>query len=303
MKTDLNAVRGSVVKDAVGNPLPTALAMHDLSCFGKCALSIVLPTLSASGVQAVPIPTALLSTQTDGFENYYFEALTSQMSSIARHLKSVNVSLQAIYTGFLGSDEQIDKVCEIIELFNKNEGGESPLLLIDPVMGDHGKLYSTYTPELMLGMRRLCKKADVITPNITEACFLTDSEYVDTRRMSKDEVFLYASEISKKLQRYGVNGIAITGLHYDENKIATYAFSKDEGEFLFGSEYIKQSYPGTGDLFASVLLGRLLKGGRFNEAVETASNFTKKVIRYSSQYDYPIRNGVVFEPFLSELAN
>ena len=301
MNADLNEKKGSVCADAVGNPLPTALAMHDLSCLGRCALTVVLPTLSAAGVQAVPIPTVLLSTQTDGFEGYYFEDLTEQMCSIARHLKEIDTRFDAIYTGFLGSEGQIDKVGEIIKMFSERENGGKTLVLVDPVMGDNGRLYDTYTPEMMLGMRRLIEKADVITPNITEACFLTDSEYVDTRRFSKEEVLEYASGVAEKLKSFGVDKIAITGLHYEKTRVATYSYDASAGECLHGSEHIPCSYPGTGDLFASVMLGFLLNGVAINDATERASKFVKKVIKYTAGFNTPIRNGALFEPFLGEL--
>ena len=296
MNTDLDKSR-SVSNDAVGKPLPTALAIHDLSCFGKCALTVVLPVLSASGVETVPIPTALLSTHTGGFDGYYFEDLTKQMGDISGHLNELNIEVNAIYTGFLGSEAQIEKVCGIIDSFSKNDA----LVLVDPVMGDDGRLYSTYTNALMLGMRELCKKADVITPNVTEACFLTDTEYKETIEGGESEAFEYVSGMAKKLLSFGVKKIVITGIHY-ENKVATYGYSEG-GEFMHSTEYVKHPYPGTGDLFASVLLGGLMRGRSFKDAAVLASDFTKRVIEYSAEFDTPIRNGVAFEPFLHELYN
>ena len=295
MNTDLDKSR-SVGNDAVGKPLPTALAIHDLSCFGKCALTVVLPVLSASGVETVPIPTALLSTHTGGFDGYYFEDLTGQMGEISKHLNELNIAVDAIYTGFLGSEAQIDKVCGIIDSF----GNSDPLVLVDPVMGDDGRLYSTYTNELMLGMRELCKKADVITPNVTEACFLTDTEYREIIAGGEAEAFAYASDMARKLLSFGVDKIVITGIHY-KNKVATFGYSRDGGEFMHSSEYVKHPYPGTGDLFASVLLGGLMKKKSFKESAVFASEFTKRVIEYSARFDTPIRNGVAFEPFLHEI--
>lgn len=297
MNTDLDKI-GSVGNDAVGKPLPTALAIHDLSCFGKCALTVVLPVLSAAGVETVPIPTALLSTHTGGFDGYYFEDLTDQMGSISKHLNELNITVDAIYTGFLGSEAQIDKVCGIIDAFDKN----NTLVLVDPVMGDDGRLYSTYTNDLMLGMRELCKKADVITPNVTEACFLTDTEYKSRIDGGEKEAFEYASGMAKKMLLFGVDKIVITGIHYG-NKVATYGLSKDGGEFMYSSEYVKHPYPGTGDLFASVLLGGLVKGRSFEDSAVFASDFTKRVIEYSAKFNTPIRNGVAFESFLHELNN
>ena len=279
-------------------PLPTALAIHDLSCFGKCALTVVLPVLSASGVEAVPIPTALLSTHTGGFEGFYFEELTDQMGKISDHLGELNINVDAIYTGFLGSEAQIEKVSAIIDRFGGVE--YKPLIMVDPVMGDDGKLYATYTKELMLGMRELCKKADIITPNLTEACFLTDTEYKHTVEGGESEALAYVSGIAEKLLCFGVKKVVVTGIHYG-NMVATYGYDTEDGEFMHACEYVKHPYPGTGDLFASVLLGRLMRGKSFGASVSTASEFTKRVIEYSAQFDTPIRNGVAFEPFLREL--
>ena len=281
--------------------LPTALAIHDLSCFGKCALTVILPTLSAMGVQTVPIPTAFLSTHTGGFEGFYFEDLTGAMDKISEHLLSVGVEADAIYTGFLGSEEQISTVSGIIDRFGAPDGeGNKPLILVDPVMGDDGRLYSTYNDIMVEGMKRLCEKADVITPNVTEACFLTGEDIKDTSDMSEGEATEYADRLADKLKAFGAKRIAITGIHYGGSKVGTYGYDNGSS-FLYGREHVKKSYPGTGDLFASVLLGEMLRGKDFKAAIVSASEFTGKVIEYSSRFDTPIRNGVAFEPFLSEL--
>lgn len=273
--------------------LPTALALHDLSCFGKCALTVIIPTLSAMGVQTVPVPTAFLSTHTGGFEGFYFEDLTDAMGKIADHLEEVGVRADAVYTGFLGSERQISTVSEIIDRFGS-------LVLVDPVMGDDGKLYSTYNEEMVKGIKELCKKADVITPNATEACLLTDVEFVDTSDFTEEETVRYAEGLCAELKKLGVKKIAITGLHYNNGMVGTYGCDEN-GAFLHGRKHVKKSYPGTGDLFASVLLGELLRNKDFRAAVARASDFTRKVIEYSSRFDTPTRNGVAFEPFLSEL--
>lgn len=281
--------------------LPTALAIHDLSCFGKCALTVIIPTLSAMGVQTVPIPTAFLSTHTGGFEGFYFEDLTGAMDKISEHLLSVGVEADAIYTGFLGSEEQISTVSGIIDRFGTPDAeGNKPLILVDPVMGDDGRLYSTYNNEMVEGVKKLCEKADVITPNITEACFLTGEAFRDTSDMSESEVKKYADALCEGLKTFGAQRIAITGLHYGGNMVGTYGFDNGRA-FLHGREHVKKSYPGTGDLFASVLLGELLRKKDFDAAIISASDFTRKVIEYSSHFDTPTRNGVAFEPFLPEL--
>ena len=280
--------------------LPTALALHDLSCFGKCALTVIIPTLSAMGVQTVPIPTAFLSTHTGGFEGFYFEDLTGAMEKIADHLQDVGVEADAVYTGFLGSEEQISTVSRIIDRFGKaDEEGNKPLVLVDPVMGDDGRLYSTYTNKMVEGVKKLCEKADVITPNVTEACFLTGENFTDFSKATENEAKQYADFLCQKLLCLGAKKIVITGIHYGGNKVGTYGY--DGESFLYGREHVNKSYPGTGDLFASVLLGELLRNKEFKESVISASSFTRKVIEYSSRFETPTRNGVAFEPFLSEL--
>ena len=293
METEKRAKKGA----------PVALAIHDLSCFGRCALTVIIPTLSVMGVQTVPIPTALLSTHTGGFDGFHFRDLTEDMESIAVHLNSIGVECDAVYTGFLGSEAQINTVARIIDMFSASEKGRVPVL-VDPVMGDDGRLYSTYNREMMLGMRRLCEKADVITPNLTEACFLTDTPYVDTREMTEREARDYADMLCQRLMSFGAERIVITGLHYDGNKVGTYGCDTERGissAFIYGSEHIDRSYPGTGDLFASVLLGELICGDSFEKAVRRASDFTRKAIEYTSKFETPIRDGVAFEGLLREL--
>lgn len=289
-------------KRAINGALPSVLAIHDLSCFGRCALTVILPTLSAMGVQAVPIPTALLSTHTGGFEGFHFNDLTTDMERIADHLHDIGVECDAIYTGFLGSEAQINTVSRIIDIFSEDSRGNRIPILVDPVMGDDGRLYSTYNNEMMLGMRRLCERADVITPNLTEACFLTDTPYVDTWNMSEGEAREFADGLCDRLMRFGAKKIVITGLHYGGNMVGTYGCDVDSGAaFIYKARHIKRSYPGTGDLFASVLLGKLVSGDGFESAVACASDFTRRAIEYTSQFDTPIRNGVAFEALLKEL--
>ncbi|MBQ3015108.1 MAG: bifunctional hydroxymethylpyrimidine kinase/phosphomethylpyrimidine kinase, partial [Clostridia bacterium] len=152
-------------------------AIHDFSCVGRCALTVVIPTLSVMGYQTIPLPTALLSSHTGGVEGLYFRDLTADMHRIAAHFDRLEMTFGSIYTGFLGSVEQISVVREFINRFGKtpDETGKAPLVLVDPVMGDDGVLYATYTKELADGMRELSTHAEVLTPNLTEACFLTDT--------------------------------------------------------------------------------------------------------------------------------
>ena len=279
-------------------PLNRICAIHDLSCFGRCALTVISPVLSAMGNQVVPVPTALLSTHTGGFENMYFLDLTDSMDKIARHFSSLGLSFDAIYSGFLGSEAQIDAVAEYIDRFGKR----AHIVLVDPVMGDDGKLYSTYTEGMMRDMRRLCHKADIITPNITEAFFLAGREFVDTTEMTHDEALAIVRELAESYCDFGNKKVVITGIPYGKSSFATYGYDREsDDEFFYTVKRIRLSYPGTGDLFASVLLGKLLAGVDFYPALVYASDFVGRVMEFSSKFDTPLRDGVAFEAFLSEL--
>ncbi len=285
------------MKDNIKNPIPRIAAIHDLSSFGRCALTVVMPTLSAMGMQVVPIPTALLSTHTGGFTGMSFLDLDGEMQRIGDHFASLGLCFDAIYTGFLGSAAQIETVERFIERF----GGEGCCVFIDPVMGDDGALYSTYTDELVMGIKRLCHASAVLTPNLTEACILTDTPYPDTVP-DRETALVLAESLCRKL--YGIYGceIALTGLHFDSDRIATCTLSG--GRFsIHEDSRIGRNYPGTGDLFASVMLGHLLSGADFETAAEAASRFTRRAIEYSETFAAPARDGVVFEPLLKELGD
>ena len=286
------------LKDTKKPPM-TVAAIHDLSCFGRCALTVVLPTLSSMGLQAIPIPTALLSTHTGGFEAPYFRDLTDSMPKIIEHFSDLGLKFDAIYTGFLGSEEQIDIVSEFISRF----ADDSTLVLVDPVMGDDGELYSTYTPAMRERMYELCRHADIITPNLTEACFLCGVPYEDVSHMSEQEAAGFAQELSERLSSLGCDKTVITGIPHGENMFGTYGRrAGDTKGYMYSVERVCRSYPGTGDLFASVLLGKLLGGVDFEASISFASDFICRVMKYSSEFPTQLRNGVAFEPFLGELS-
>lgn len=273
-----------------------AAAIHDLSCFGRCALTVILPTLSALGVQAVPLPTALLSSHTGGFDDLYFRDLFDSMAPIAEHFERLKLKFDAVYSGFLGSDGQIDMVERFIKRFRDRD----TLVLVDPVMGDDGVRYSTYTDELVEGMKRLCRGADVITPNHTEACFLTDIPYLDTENMSEPEFFAHCEHLLLALRGYESKCIAVTGLHHGKN-VVTVGQRRDEAVFFCMTPRLSVSYPGTGDIFASVLLGEMLRGCDFAAAVRRASEFTAYTIEQTIPLGTPVRNGVALEACMDEL--
>ena len=281
-------------------PVKRIAAVHDLSCFGRCALTVIAPALSAMGYQVIPIPTCLLSTHTGGFTDMYFEDMTEQMRAIIDHFDDLGLSFDAIYTGFLGSEAQIELVGDFIDRF----ADEDTLVLVDPVMGDDGRLYSTYTTELMLGMKKLCEGATVITPNLTEACFLCGSQYVDTNDMSREELESFASGLCDKLATLGAKKIVITGMPARDGELAVYGRDSETGESCFYCfARCPKNYPGTGDLFASVFLGSIMRGDGFESAIRLAADFTHRVMDHSAEFDTPTRDGVAFERFLGELAS
>ncbi|MBR4295322.1 MAG: pyridoxamine kinase [Clostridia bacterium] len=284
-------------------------AVHDISCLGRCALTVIIPVLSAMGVQTVPLPTALLSTHTGGFENMFFEDLTRHMREITAHWKSIDADFDAIYSGFLGSAEQIDMLVEFRRDFAYKNDGKKTLIAVDPVMGDDGELYSTYDKALMLGMSRLCLGADLITPNLTEACFLTETKY-PTHFMQDAEAEEFAGELLAELsKRFGCGKAVITGIDAmgDDGKkrIVTAALDSaaESKPVFFAVPHLDRAYPGTGDVFASVLLGKMLSGEDFSVSVADACDFVCRSTAFSQKYATPIRDGLIIEPCLKLLWN
>lgn len=278
-------------------------AIHDLSCFGRCALTVIMPTLSVMGYQVVPVPTALLSTHTGGFKDLHFRDLTPDMEQISDHFSRLGVGFDAIYSGFLGSEEQIETVCRFLDRFSNvgESTGERPLVLVDPVMGDDGEPYSTYTPALMQGMKRLSRRAQLITPNLTEACFLTDTPYRDPSAMAPEEALAFGEMLLCKLEEFGVCRVVITGIFLSDGTLANLGRDADGKRFCVRRPLEAHSYPGTGDLFACVLLGSLLDGMCFADACARAADFIATVIGASAQISTPEREGVALEKHLWRL--
>jgi pyridoxine kinase len=279
------------------NDPPRIAAIHDLSCFGRCALTVVTPILSVMGCQVVPVPTALLSTHTGGFEGLYFRDLTPDMRGIISHFDRLGLQFDAIYSGFLGSAAQIEVVAGFIDRF-----GRDITVLVDPVMGDDGSLYQTYTPELVGGMRSLCGKAGIITPNLTEACFLTGTKPPGGRLQNEKEALDLADSLIKKLRENIVGPdaiIIITGIVFGD-KIGNAYSSRGRACRIAGTPKLDRSFPGTGEVFASVLLGSLIRGIDLDTAVKDAADFTCSAIR-QSQNSSETREGVLLEKCLREL--
>ncbi len=279
-------------------PPKRVCAIHDLSAYGRCALTVVIPTLSALGIQTIPLPTALMSTHTGGFSDIYIRDLSEDMLKMAEHWESLGVHFDSIYSGFLLSPEQGEIVCGVIEKFRTPD----TLVLVDPVMGDDGELYSTCSREMRSEMEMLCKKADVITPNLTEACLLTHTPYPEGRFSSRGEAEHFARTLLGKL---GVlcERIAITGieLEQDGNTFVVTACADGDDVRFFEQSKIGASYPGTGELFASVLLGKLLGGDGFFSAAEFSGRFVAETISISEGVIEEPRQGTALETALGKL--
>jgi len=273
--------------------MKTVAAIHDLSCHAKSSLTIVIPTLAALQVEASILPTALLSTQTDGFEGYAYEDLTDTMEAIVAHWKTLNLTFHAIYSGFLGSQHQIDTVDAFITW--QRERGENPIVLIDPVMGDQGKPYGPMTSDLMNRMKHLVTMANVITPNVTEAALLLGEPF--DANLSVD----HAGEWARRLSTLGPEQVAITSVMDDSDGIVVAWDNHTQSVHTFRQSYAPVSFPGCGDLFASILCALLVRELPFVSAVEQASALVSKAVHASWHAHVPVRNGVAVEYIMRDL--
>ena len=268
-------------------PPSRVMAIHDLSGVGKCSLTVALPILSAMGAEVAAMPTAILSTHTGNILGYTYRDLTDDMLPMARHWRSLGLRFDALYSGWLGSSKQNGIVAGIFDDFS----AKGTLRLVDPVMGDHGRLYSTYTPDRVRGMALLCAKADVITPNLTEACFLLGEEY-RPGAMSLEG----ARALCGRLTGLGASNVVVTGISTGPDTIGAAALEAGTGAFsLHEMPKVPGAWHGTGDIFSSVLLGGLLHGCPLCEAAGLAVDFTRGCIARTYATGTDPRLGVDFE--------
>ncbi len=275
---------------------PKVASIHDVSGFGRCAQTVIIPTLSALGIQCIPLPTAFLSTHTGGFENFTFLDLTDEMKKTVRHWNDLDICFDGVYSGFLGSEEQIGIVSDFAEECKKRNS--KCLFLADPVMGDDGLKYKTYTDEMCMLMRELIKNADVITPNFTEACILTDEEYCEFPDEAKQKTVI------EKLSRLTDAMIVITGLiekHDNSKKITSILLDEKHDFKKVSCNYIDMNYPGTGDIFSSIVLSMLLENKCLFDSVRVAGEFTSLAAEYTKECKTPTREGLCFEGLLYKL--
>lgn len=261
------------------------MSIQDISCMGKCSLTVALPVLSAMGVECAIVPTAVLSTHSM-IPGFTFRDLTEDLRPIADHWQKLKLHFDAIYTGYLGSFEQIRLVGEYIDRFRE----ENTLVFIDPVMGDHGKLYSGFDGAFVQEMAGLCTRADVIVPNLTEACFMTGTAY----REDPDEA--YVRELLNKLAGLGAAKVVLTGVCFEAGKTGFVGIDAATGElFTYAHEKIGAGFNGTGDIFASTTVGALMRGRSLPEALTIAGDFVKECIRRTVDNGKPAGYGVDFE--------
>lgn len=272
-------------------------AIHDLSGYGRASLTTIIPILSNMKVQVCPVPTAILSTHTGGFEGYSFIDLTDYMQEHIAHWKRLDLEFDCIYSGFLGSPKQIEIVADFIDYFGK----KSKFIVVDPVMEDNGKLYSTMDNEMVVGMRNLIKKADIITPNFTEVMYLLGKEYDKNIDIEKVKEYL------KELSNMGPKIVIATSVpEIEENKMdkktSVVAYDRENDVFWRVScRYIPASYPGTGDAYTSVVIGSLLQGDSLPMAIERGVQFITQCIMASYGFKYPKKEGVLLEKMLDVL--
>ena len=263
--------------------------INDFSGFGRCSIAVALPIISAMRIQCCPLPTSIFSNHT-GFESFFFEDYTSRMQPYIEEWKKLGLQFSGISTGFLGSKEQI----QIVLQFFKDFGTEDNVIVVDPVMGDYGKTYSTYTPEMCEEMKKLVTYADILTPNLTEACILTDTPYHE--KWSMKEV----GALAEKLSGMGPEKVVITGIIQGEF-IANYCYEKDQPGKIRRTHKVGTQRSGTGDIFAAIIAADAVNGVPFQDSVRKASLFIKKCIEKSIEMDLPLTDGVCFEEVLHKL--
>ncbi|MCL2438189.1 MAG: pyridoxamine kinase [Coriobacteriia bacterium] len=273
---------------------PRVLAIHDISGIGRCSLTVALPVLSAAGIECAVLPTAVLSTHTGEFEGYTFRDLTEDVLPIAQHWKSLNLKFDAIYTGYLGSFEQIELIKEVITLL----ADDDTLIVVDPVMADEGELYPGFTLDYPDQMRSLCALADVLVPNLTEAALLLGRDYdssPDTDAV-KDLLAALCSDI-------GAGSAVLTGVSLAPDSLGAAARdSKLSSTTYAGAARAEGMYHGSGDLFCSALVAGLLNGCSLEESTKLAVDFTSASIQRTYAAGAETRYGLLFEAGLAHFS-
>lgn len=265
------------------------VTVQDVSCVGKCSLTVALPVISACGVETAVIPTAVLSTHT-AFPSFTFRDLTDEITPVAENWKAAGIGFDAVYTGYLGSERQIALMERFIEDFRT----DSNLIFVDPAMADNGKMYAGFAPAFADSMARLCAKADIIVPNLSEACFMLHRDYMPGGYSEHD-----IRALLRDLTGLGAKTAVLTGVSFEEGRIGVMAFDSIKNTyFSYFTEKVPQSFHGTGDVFSSACVGALMRGLTLEGALKTAANFTLASIKETVKN--PVHNwyGVDFETAL-----
>ena len=265
--------------------------VNDFCGFGRCSIAVSLPIISALKIQCCPLPTSVFSNHT-GYESFYCTDYTEHMEAYFNEWKKLDINFEGILTGFLGSPEQIGIVRKFLQEFKKDD----TLTVIDPVMGDNGKLYQTYSEELAQQMSTLVSYADILTPNLTEACILTNTEYQEN--MSEDGL----CEISKKLCNMGAKAVVISGLERGEF-LENFIFGSGKEAKIIRQRKIGSCRAGTGDVFSSIVAADVVNGLSLFEAVKHASEFISMALCRTEELGLPKTDGICFEEFLSQIGD
>jgi pyridoxine kinase len=269
------------------------ITIQDISCIGKCSLTVALPILSAAGLETSILPTAILSTHTGGFTGYTFRDLTEDVEPITAHWKSLDVRTDAIYTGYLGSERQQQLIAQLFSDFR----GSDTLILVDPAMADQGKLYPAFDERFALGMRDLCAQADIIAPNITEASLMLEKPYP-----GEDYDQAWIEQTLRELADLGPAQVVLTGVSFTPESLGAAAFNRTTGSVdYYFTERIAGYYHGTGDIYSSALLAALLNDKPLAEAIRVACEFTVGAIRRTHDAQTDPKYGVDFEHELGHL--
>lgn len=269
------------------------VAIHDISCVGKCSLTVALPILSAAGIETSVIPTAVLSTHTGGFEGYTYRDLTEDINPISEHWQSLDLKIDGIYTGFLGSFEQLALMEQFFDTYKRPDN----LIFVDPVMADNGQMYAIFSPDFAEGMAKLCAKADIIVPNITEAVFMLGERYKEgpyTRN--------YIEGLLEKLTALGPQKVVLTGVYFEEGLLGAAAYDRIAGDIDYSfAKRIDGYYHGSGDVFGSALLSAIMNDFSLKDATRVAVDYTVGAIRRTKEANTDIRYGIDFERGIPDL--
>ena len=267
------------------------VAIHDISCFGKCSLTVALPILSACGAECAVIPTAVLSTHTGGFSGFTFRDLTEDILPVASHWRSEGITADVFYTGYLGSNKQAEIVKRTIEMLRTS----ASLVIVDPAMADFGKLYTGFSDDFPLAMLSLCQCAEIIVPNITEACMLTGMEYKEGPYSEE-----YIETLIRRTADLTGASVVLTGVCFDDRRIGAAICEKGDIKYAL-TRRIPAVYHGTGDVFASAMTGALINDRSLQAAVQIAVNFTRECIEKTLEENPEREYGVNFESAIPEL--